>query len=237
MDRRTNKNAVPLGPSLPASSNRRQAPSDPLMEAAKKEWELAFSGSAHTSYRMISEICKFMKLDYQDILMDPSLLKAFAASMVTSADVPPWVETWAKESGRCTGFALKVAARLQKAYPGTYNFEFFSFGGHRVARCARTGILIDSESKSGAYLCPRGKEWATRLDSNRGRFQYDDEGYSTFEETRSSTGTAQKIYPISRELAAGTCLEEVAHQLTIICLFRYVLFPHCSHTVASGILQ
>jgi hypothetical protein len=50
-----------------------------------------------------------------------------------------------KRTGLCTSFAIKVVRMLELRAPsGTYNFIFYDTGPHRMARCTRTGIVIDS---------------------------------------------------------------------------------------------
>lgn len=44
-----------------------------------------------------------------------------------------------------TSFAIKLVRMLERsAPPGTFNFVFYDIGPHRMARCKRTEIVIDS---------------------------------------------------------------------------------------------
>lgn len=66
---------------------------------------------------------------------------------------------WKGQTGRCTSFAVKVIDLLDKSSPGTFKFRIYDIGRHRVARCEKTGVLIDSSSQNGAFVLREG-EWA-----------------------------------------------------------------------------
>ncbi len=55
-----------------------------------------------------------------------------------------------------------MVRRLEEYWPDAYDFKYYDLKGHRVARCARSGILIDSSSSKGAIqLGVEGGEWFT----------------------------------------------------------------------------
>lgn len=66
--------------------------------------------------------------------------------------------TWASRTGRCTSLAVKAVHNLGGP---AYDWCIYDLEGHRVARCRRTGIVIDSSStvEGGAFILPGGK-WA-----------------------------------------------------------------------------
>ncbi|KAK4209175.1 hypothetical protein QBC37DRAFT_404553 [Rhypophila decipiens] len=61
-------------------------------------------------------------------------------------------------TGRCTPFTIQTINRLNREHPGSYNFHIYRLGNHHLARCSRTGIVIDSSSKSGAFILNPGQE-------------------------------------------------------------------------------
>lgn len=93
--------------------------------------------------------------------------------------------TWAGTTGRCTSFAVKVISQLEQKSPGTFKFNIYDIGRHRVARCEKTGILIDSSSKNGAFPLPEG-EWV-RIEGSDASWKWD-KGKSKFERTAGSSG-------------------------------------------------
>jgi hypothetical protein len=54
-----------------------------------------------------------------------------------------------------------VVHRLEEHYPNIYDFKYYNLSGHRVARCARSGVLIDSSSTRGAIVLLDGSDWVT----------------------------------------------------------------------------
>lgn len=73
--------------------------------------------------------------------------------------------TWAGLTGRCTSFALKVVTLIESKYPGKYHFIFYDVGHHRVARCRKTSILIDSSSFTHGAFKLQENDWTTIGDS------------------------------------------------------------------------
>lgn len=73
--------------------------------------------------------------------------------------------TWNLKTGRCTSFALGVVDWLERMappdVPGYWDFQFYDLNGHRVARCKRTGLLVDSSSRNGALVLKEDEEWLT----------------------------------------------------------------------------
>lgn len=84
-------------------------------------------------------------------------------------------ETWVSRTGRCTSFCVKVAHELSAQYPGTYDFKIHDLGGHRLAHCTVTGVVIDSSSDFEAIQLVEG-EWrlsgSKRRESSEGTFQF-----------------------------------------------------------------
>lgn len=92
---------------------------------------------------------------------------------------------WAGQTGRCTSFAVKVISLLERQSPGIFNFNIYDIGHHRVARCHKTGILIDSSSKVGAFPLPEGKK--VRIEASDASWKWTN-GKSKFEKVEGSSG-------------------------------------------------
>ncbi|KAI1213335.1 uncharacterized protein F4807DRAFT_261079 [Annulohypoxylon truncatum] len=149
----------------------------------------------------------------------PAKLKKFDQNSVTEEDLSkaPFSSTWSSATGRCTSFALKAAALLDARFPDLFRFQYYDIGRHRVARCANTGVLIDSSSVAGAVILKERQEWIS-IHGLTGRWKYAD-GVLIYE--RSPKHGKKSAVPIAPEKALGTCLKEVAKDATLICLFRY----------------
>lgn len=77
-----------------------------------------------------------------------------------------------KYTGRCTSFALTCVQNLECLTPTTsdnenyWDFKFYDLGGHRIARCENTGVVIDSSSEEGAVVVNEGKDAWNRVGEN-----------------------------------------------------------------------
>ncbi|KXX75410.1 hypothetical protein MMYC01_209496 [Madurella mycetomatis] len=155
------------------------------LAVSKEQWNRAFIEGPHTSFGMVKALMDALKLTYPQLLEKPeALLAAFRDSepLIRNIEDQPWVNTWAKKTGRCTSFAVKVARALEKAHPSAFEFVYFDLGRHRVARCVKTNILINSDSDSGAKIMlpsAHDTDWPER--DRRGRYRYHADGYSIYE--------------------------------------------------------
>ena len=133
-------------------------------------WKEVFTAGPFTSFNMIKAISSMLGIGLKDILADPKRLKDFSRNSVTKDNISsrPLYSTWASDTGRCTSFAIKVATQLERKDSARYSFKYYDVRKHRIARCERTGVLIDSSSPSGAVVLRNGEEW-TNLEGLRGR--------------------------------------------------------------------
>ncbi|KAM7187465.1 hypothetical protein V8F33_011205 [Rhypophila sp. PSN 637] len=205
----------------------------------RDQWIQAFNEGPHTSFKMFQKILEVLELGAQDVLHDPTRLLDFRARYVDEHQLySRYYDTWAGRSGRCTSFAIKVARGLEQMYPGDrFQFEFFDLGKHRVARCQRYGFIIDSESRRGIEMLPEGVNWTTTTDDRRGRWKYYN-NHSVFEDRTSSNPRENRdIFPITAAVALGICLEQVARNAVLVCLFRSIPdYPSTSiHDQASTV--
>ncbi|KAL8880115.1 MAG: hypothetical protein Q9198_002412, partial [Flavoplaca austrocitrina] len=132
-----------------------------LYEFAQEMWKDVFENNAYTNFPQIQYLKDKAEVSWAKLLQDSKLLSKKVTKDVIEQDFSyENVLTWAKYTGRCTTFAVAVVRRLEEDYPGAYDFKYYDLGGHCVARCAKTGILIDSSSKKGAIRLKDG-EWST----------------------------------------------------------------------------
>ncbi|KAI1138403.1 hypothetical protein F5Y05DRAFT_38354 [Hypoxylon sp. FL0543] len=191
------------------------------IDIATEVWKQTFQNGPYSSFHMLDVIANSLGLSYRDILTSPEKLKRFKHTSVTQENLyePPFLSTWSRDTGRCTSFALKVAHRLEAEYPNRYSFQYYDVGRHRVARCKNTGILIDSSSRFGsAALLNESNEWS-EISGLSGRWKYTN-GVLAYE--RNEKSGIRRASPITAARAMGACLQEVANDVSLVCLFRSV---------------
>lgn len=152
---------------------------NPVAEA-DKAWKNAFVEGPYTGFVMLDYLRVKANLQWTKVLQDgpKKSLKPVTQAMVVADKTPAMTNTWAGKTGRCTSFAVNVTYLLERTYPGVYDFQIYDLGRHRVARCKKTGILIDSSSAKGAFVLPEG-EWV-RLEGSEGSWKWI-KGKSKFE--------------------------------------------------------
>ncbi|KAM7213638.1 hypothetical protein V8F06_010959 [Rhypophila decipiens] len=205
----------------------------------RDEWIRAFNEGPHTSFKMFQKILEELNLGAQDVFHDVTRLSTFRGRYTYDDQerlYPRYNDTWAGKSGRCTSFAIKVASRLEQRYPGDrFQFEFFDLGKHRVARCQQYEFIIDSESRRGIERLPDGVEFRSTPGYERGCWTYYN-SHSVFEDA-SIPGERRDIYPISAAVALGICLEQVAKNAVLVCLFRTSIDDQASSVQYRGIIR
>ncbi len=77
-----------------------------------------------------------------------------------------------KRPSRCTSFAIQAAQIIEgfqilREVPveSRFEFEFYDVEGHRLARCKKTGLAIDSTSRKGPVVVPTGGVYAMSTSS------------------------------------------------------------------------
>lgn len=108
---------------------------------------------------------------YKDLLENPKILENFMDDK--QIDHGNDFRELLKRPGRCTSFAVQVVTKLEIVQrvrkQDMFDFEFFDLTKHnlkhRLARCKKTGILIDSSSSVGAFVLKEGS-WEM-FDSDR----------------------------------------------------------------------
>lgn len=139
---------------------------------------------AYTSLPMVEYLRKTFGLSIGEILEAPKLLGTrFDKSAFNNREMQHSLRRfWLSQSGRCTTFAVKVAAALEKVHPSVFKFEMYDVGRHRLARCSRTGVVIDSSQTPGAFLMSEG----ALLSDGEGRHWKYSSGKSGFRNEKSS---------------------------------------------------
>lgn len=107
---------------------------------------------------------------------------------------------WGGKTGRCTSFAVKVLDQLEKKSPGTFDFKIYDIGRHRVARCAKTEVLIDSSAKDGAFALPEG-QW-TRMEGSDASWKWV-KGQSKFEKREGVSGVVSCLSLLFLHVRSG----------------------------------
>ena len=166
---------------------------DAALRQAKVEWYLNFNAEPYTSFWMFDHLIQAAGISYAQFLKDPAILRRkYLQRNVSEPLTGDWkehanykgtvdeirqiedaikktnLEGLIKEPGRCTTFAIQMAKSLE-AIPGL-EFEFHDTGGHRLARCKSTGILLDSSVKGSPFFLPNSR-WKT-IKSGRGTQEF-----------------------------------------------------------------
>lgn len=155
-----------------------------LVTQANDEFKKAFDEGPYTGFVMLDYLVKKGGLNWNKVLKE-----GFAKNSVTKkpqlnalpysewmktpgaimAD-PGMNKTWNGPTGRCTSFTVKIISELEKKYPKAYDFKIYDLGRHRIARCQKTGVLIDSSSAQGAFSLPEEK-W-TRIEASEASWKW-----------------------------------------------------------------
>ncbi|KAK3899707.1 hypothetical protein C8A05DRAFT_17892 [Staphylotrichum tortipilum] len=186
------------------------------LERAKNVWQSIFAGGPYTSLRMLQYILETGKMTPEEFLKIPDLRAkstGFTAKIIENQDIDTMAIAWQSDTGRCTSFAVKAVYTLSQEKDGDnliYDFCIYDLGGHRIARCRNTGIVIDSSSrlKGGAFELKEG-DWAI-FDETSSKWKYS-QSKSMFERDRVNPGKTPKssATPITAAAAMQICFGEV----------------------------
>uniref|UniRef100_A0A4E9DBX5 Uncharacterized protein n=1 Tax=Gibberella zeae TaxID=5518 RepID=A0A4E9DBX5_GIBZA len=67
-------------------------------------------------------------------------------------------------TGTCTIVALYAKAYMSEHHPNVYDIRLYDVGHHKIGRCLKTFVVIDSSSRVGVFTIPPGQPW-TRYDN------------------------------------------------------------------------
>jgi hypothetical protein len=136
-----------------------------LLTYVNEVWFKTFSQAPYTSIWMIEYLLGKTDLSYEEILEDPGILHKTLEDEPLRFEYEDEFKYISSRPGRCTSFAIQVVRDLEetadeRGHRDRFEFEFFELGFHRVARCKKTGIMIDSSSSHGAFILKEGA-WET----------------------------------------------------------------------------
>lgn len=134
--------------------------------AAQYWWEDVFHYGAYTNFHQFEYLVKRAARSddpFKEVLKRPKILaENITVDSLRNDTSATFKKTWGC-AGRCTSFTVRVVRRLQEHHSPSFDFRIYDLEGHRVARCMRTGILIDSSSAVGSLVLRNG-EWSTLED-------------------------------------------------------------------------
>jgi len=75
-------------------------------------------------------------------------------------------------TGRCTSFAIQTVNAISYRYPSLFDFSYYRLGNHHLARCKKTGVVINSSCKMGAFVLEEGEDMATHSTNPNGIYTW-----------------------------------------------------------------
>ncbi|KAE8326298.1 hypothetical protein BDV39DRAFT_206191 [Aspergillus sergii] len=142
---------------------------DNLRRKAQECWEEAFKDGPYSNFLQGEYLVNKSGESWGSILKDKNLLKKkIKIEDLTKDQSTSFIRTW-WAAGRCTSFATRIVRQLQEYSSASFDFKFYDLNGHRVARCMKTGILIDSSSATGVLVLNDGDDWTTIAGDTRNR--------------------------------------------------------------------
>ena len=114
---------------------------------------------------MLQYIMETGRVDVSTFMASPvASVKDITKTQITNRhNIEQMRPVWASKTGRCTSFAVKAVAILSQKMDTKnrpiYDFATYDLHGHRVARCLKTEVVIDSSSTipGGAFVLPEGQ--------------------------------------------------------------------------------
>jgi len=149
-----------------------------LLLEAEAVYRYVWDTGPYASFDMIDYLIKKVRIgqtsnhparagNMQDFLRRQNILESVSSEVMKDDSMDQGLKKlWKGHTGFCTSFAIKVVEILKKEQPpGTFNFEYYDFGNHRIARCTKTKIVIDSsalrafELKDGQEVIIKERSW------------------------------------------------------------------------------
>ncbi|KAK6507977.1 hypothetical protein TWF481_006397 [Arthrobotrys musiformis] len=191
---------------------------EPLRQKAQEIWTANFTDGPYSNLIQADYLISKSSHTYSDILKAPKTLTTAVPNAALQDDNSiAFKRTWATAAGRCTAFCIRIVRRLQEYDSPAFDFKFYDLRGHRVARCMKTGILIDSSSAVGVLVLKDGADWV-RLEEEESNPKWKwDGGESKFKTERGLKVSAE---PLTVQQCMTQCLSEVRDRFEPLCLFR-----------------
>lgn len=138
----------------------------------QRKWMEIYESGAYTGLRIVKYLVDVAGKNATMFLLDPKgSIAGVTALRIKNRDLKHMSPTWNLYSGRCTSFAVKAVMELGPSVTETgrkvFDWKIYDLTRHRVARCFKTGVVIDSSSTviGGAFPLNPG-EWARFPESN-----------------------------------------------------------------------
>ncbi|KNG89325.1 hypothetical protein ANOM_002666 [Aspergillus nomiae NRRL 13137] len=190
---------------------------DKLRRKAQECWEEAFNDGPYSNFLQGEYLVNKSGEPWGNILKDKNLLKKkIKIEDLTKDQSTSFIRTW-WAAGRCTSFATRIVRQLQEYSSASFDFKFYDLNGHRVARCMKTGILIDSSSAVGVLVLNDGDDWTTIAGDTRDRQWKWRAGMSKFD---GGQGLKESGNALSVQQSMSQCLIEISERFEPLCLFR-----------------
>lgn len=142
-----------------------------LKAKAQECWEDAFISGPYSNLLQAEYLVNRSGQQWSGVLANLKIIedkKEQRKSELLKDESTSFIRTW-WAAGRCTSFAIRIVTILQQYSSPSFDFKFYDLGHHRVARCAKTGILIDSSSAVGILVLNDGDDWTVLEDNNTTR--------------------------------------------------------------------
>ncbi len=135
---------------------------DKALQDAQRAWQSVFAGGPYTGLKMLEYLIVNGGKTHKGFLQNPKTELSTVMPVIQKHTIAQLEPTWKGQTGRCTSLAVKVVDSLAavKAKDGlVYDWCIYDLTRHRIARCLKTGIVIDSSSTivGGAFLLPEGQ--------------------------------------------------------------------------------
>ncbi len=176
---------------------------NPALRDAQTGWQLVFGGGPYTGLKMLEYLIRKGGKTPKGFLQKPKTELSTVMANPADHSITDMEPTWKGKTGRCTSLAVKVVDSLAANKTQgklVYEWCIYDLGRHRIARCLKTGVVIDSSSTivGGAFLLPEG-QWQ-RFDKTDASWKFKSGSKSKFESQGNAEGAV-----VSRALFLVLC--------------------------------
>lgn len=153
-----------------------------IIETANAFWEMFFTDEPYTSVNMIDYLRRLANIsNWSDALKsgwdDTEGLVALSQVSDKTAAIINDSSLSMGSTGESTVFVNRMIELLNYHPAQHFKFQIYDLGGFRVARCEKTGLLINASSEQGAFMLPEG-EWV-RIEASQTSWKWvrEDQGF------------------------------------------------------------
>ncbi len=164
---------------------------NPALRDAQAGWQLVFGGGPYTGLKMLEYLIRKGDKTPKSFLQKPKTELLTVMANPANHSITDMEPTWKGRTGRCTSLAVKVVDSLaanEAQGDLVYDWCIYDLGRHRIARCLKTGVVIDSSSTivGGAFLLREG-QWQ-RFDKTDASWKFKSGSKSKFESQGNAEG-------------------------------------------------